>query len=143
MKIRPTGILIENNKILLLDQTVNSNRKWSLPGGSLKNEETLEECLIRETREETGLEVKIIKLLYVNDFFRNGIYVLHITFLIKRISGSLGKTTDTDEEEIRDVKMIPIDNLKKLGFDSIFVKLVKNNFPESGSYKGSKSNIGL
>ncbi len=94
-------------------------------------------------REETGLYVKINKLLYVNDYFRDDIYVLHIMFLVDEVSGSLGKTTDIDTEEIRDVRMILIDDLEKLGFDSKFVNLIKNNFPDSGSYKGLKSNIGL
>lgn len=143
MKIRPTGILINDNKILLLDQNVNSKRKWSLPGGSLENGETIEDCLKREMREETGLDVKIIKLLYVNDFFRNNTYVLHITFLVEKIGGSLGKTTDIDTEEIRNVKMVPIEDLEKIGFNTTFADLVKNNFPDAGNYKGLKSNIGL
>ncbi len=41
-QIRVTGILVENGKILLVNQRVNENRSWSLPGGRLEHDETLE-----------------------------------------------------------------------------------------------------
>jgi len=40
-KVRVTGILIENGKILLVKQKVNAQRKWSLPGGTLELGEPL------------------------------------------------------------------------------------------------------
>lgn len=36
MNVRATGILIEDGKILLLRQKVDSSRGWSLPGGKLE-----------------------------------------------------------------------------------------------------------
>ena len=55
IKTRVTGILIEDQKILLVKQKVTDSRNWSLPGGALEFGETLEECIIREMFEETGL----------------------------------------------------------------------------------------
>lgn len=66
MQVRVTGILIEDEKVLLVKQKV-ANRNWSLPGGRAENGEMLEEAMVREMREETGLEVNIQKLLYVCD----------------------------------------------------------------------------
>ncbi len=36
---------------------------WSLPGGVMDIGETLEQCVIRETKEETGLDIEITGLL--------------------------------------------------------------------------------
>lgn len=49
-----TTMLIEYNDMLLLEQRVDSER-WAVIGGSLQNDESLIECAMRETREETGL----------------------------------------------------------------------------------------
>lgn len=38
---------------------------WSLPGGALEAGETLEQGVIREVREETGLEVKPLAVLEI------------------------------------------------------------------------------
>jgi len=39
---------------------------WSLPGGRLDIGESAQECCIRETLEETGLETRIVRLISVN-----------------------------------------------------------------------------
>ena len=64
--VRVTGVLLHADKILLVQQQTES-RAWSLPGGKLEPGETLEEGLIREMQEETGLDVRLIKQLYVCD----------------------------------------------------------------------------
>ena len=80
--IRVTGIFIENEKILLVKQKVSDKRNWSLPGGKLEQGETIEQGIIREMREETGLDVEIIRLLYLCDVSASNNTLLHISFLL-------------------------------------------------------------
>ena len=120
MQVRVTGILIEDEKVLLVKQKV-ANRDWSLPGGRVENGETLEEAMIREMREETGLEVKIKKLLYVCDKPDASPSLLHITFLLERIEGEITlPSNEFDRNPIHDVQMVPINELSYYGFRKLY-----------------------
>ncbi|HDR7515703.1 NUDIX hydrolase [Bacillus mobilis] len=143
MQVRVTGILIADEKVLLVKQKV-ANRNWSLPGGRVENGETLEEAMIREMREETGLEVKIKKLLYVCDKPDASPSLLHITFLLEKIEGEITlPSNEFDHNPIHDVQMVPINELSHYGFSETFIKLVNEGFANAGSYQGLKRNIGL
>ena len=146
-KVRATAVLIEEGRILLVEQRVTESldRKWSLPGGTLEVGETLEECVIRETREEVGLDVAIDKLLYLCDRIVDERHVVHITFAVKRLGGDLqlGSEPEPGANPIRSVKMVPLALLGEYGFSECFCELAAAGFPDSGTYQGSVSNIGL
>ena len=57
--------IIRQNNCVLLEKRRDSDR-WAFIGGGLKIDETLEDCVKREIREETGLSVK--KLNFLNIF---------------------------------------------------------------------------
>lgn len=142
--IRVTGVLIEDEKILLVKQKVNDERNWSLPGGKLERGETLEQGIIREMKEETGLDVTVEKLLYICDVEATENALLHITFLLKRVKGDIKlPSNELESNPISDVIFVPVTELMHYGFSDRFVELIKNGFSESGSYAGDKKNIGL
>ncbi|MEN1934137.1 NUDIX hydrolase [Paenibacillus sp. 102] len=143
LQVRATGILIEEEKLLIVKQKV-SDRNWSLPGGRVENGETLEEAIIREMREETGLETRIKKLLYVCDKPDATPSLLHITFLLEKVSGEIMlPSNEFDYNPIHDVKMVPITELGDYHFSEIFAELIEKGFPNAGTYQGLKQNIGL
>jgi ADP-ribose pyrophosphatase YjhB (NUDIX family) len=87
---------------------------WGLPGGILEPGESLPECIVREVREETGLEVKpkrLIGLYSSPDFdvtYPNGDQVQQVTACFEcRIGGGNMKI---DNEETLDLTWLPIDN---------------------------------
>jgi 8-oxo-dGTP diphosphatase len=66
------GIIItRNNQVLLLKRlNVHGSGHWSTPGGHLDFGETPEECAIRETKEESGLDIVNVAFKAItNDFF--------------------------------------------------------------------------
>ena len=143
-QIRVTGILIESDEILLVQQKISDKRNWSLPGGRLEHGETLQQGLIREMKEETGLDVEIIRMLYMCDVAASDYTVLHITFLLKRIGGEVAlPTNEFDENPIHDVKFVPVLELEAYGFSGKFIQVIQDGFPNAGNYMGDKANIGL
>ncbi len=70
MKLVTAAIIINDGKILIAQRADNQNLdgKWEFPGGKVEPNETPEECLIREIREELGIRIE------VECFFAESIY---------------------------------------------------------------------
>lgn len=143
-QIRVAGILIEDSALLLVKQFVTKDRGWSLPGGRVEADERLEDAVIREMAEETGLQIRVKRLLYICDQPSSNPPLLHITFLLEKTGGNLTlPTNEHDENPISDVQFVPIHELESHGFTARFQQLVENGFPDAGNYRGLKQNIGL
>jgi ADP-ribose pyrophosphatase YjhB (NUDIX family) len=142
MRVRVTGVVVEDGRILLLNQDTDTGRSWSLPGGKLEAGETLAQALVREMMEETGLDIEPGRLLYVCDHVPAE--VVHMTFEARRTGGTLGDVmAGADATPIRGVEFVPVAKLPELGFSERFAELITAGFPSAGSYMGPKSAIGL
>jgi 8-oxo-dGTP pyrophosphatase MutT (NUDIX family) len=77
---------------------------WALPKGTPDSGETIEETALRETREETGLEVEIERpLLSIRYFFVRGSTRFHKTvhFFLMRPVGGRTEAHDAEFDEAR------------------------------------------
>ncbi len=85
------GIIIDNNGMVPLGLRKDNNT-WSLPGGKMKEYETIFECARRELKEETGLDSQSIpEIISVSNIISKE-YLLHSLTLgiyIKSFSGLL------------------------------------------------------
>jgi len=91
-----------NQKVLLTQRT--DNGRWCLPGGGMDPGESVEECCIRETLEETGLHVEVIRLIGVYsdpnmliEYPDNRVQIVAMSFEAKVIGGALGLSDETTD----------------------------------------------
>jgi 8-oxo-dGTP diphosphatase len=104
----------EPNKILLIKRnTVPFKGYWALPGGRVDPGETVEQTIIREVKEETGLDVTIERKIgeYIEQGVKDGVeYEYYPTcFLVKPVGGEIKK----QESEIQEIKLFSLNELPK------------------------------
>lgn len=58
--ISAKAVIFHDGRVLLLEQ---SNGRWELPGGRVDKKEPVLRALAREVKEETGLDVEVVKLI--------------------------------------------------------------------------------
>ncbi len=85
------GVIIIKDKCVLLGKRKNSHGEgsWAFPGGHLEYGESPEECAVRETLEETGIEINNIrKGPFTNDFFaKEGKHYITLFMLADHVRG--------------------------------------------------------
>lgn len=65
-----TYVMSPEGRLLLIDQEREGVRFWGSIGGGIEHGESIEECAIRETLEESGLTVRLTRLLSVSEWWR-------------------------------------------------------------------------
>ncbi|MEC0180070.1 NUDIX hydrolase [Paenibacillus peoriae] len=100
----------DREEILMVN---NQGSSWSLPGGAVEIGEPLEQAVIRETKEETGLTIEVENIVAVNEAFfkEKGHHALFITFKAKIIKGEI---SIQDENEISGVEWVGIQRANEL-----------------------------
>ena len=112
---------------LMLHRTVKENDlnhdKWIGIGGKFQDKESPEECILREAKEETGLELNSIRycgiVTFVSDKWETE--YMHL-FHCDDFSGEI---KDCDEGELCWVKIPEVFNLTLWEGDKIFLRLIE------------------
>ena len=101
---------------------------WCLPGGRMDIGESAQECCLRETREATGLETEIVRLISVNTNPRSVVHYpdgnVHQSFVLcfeVRILGGALRSSEESEgfrwmrpDELDSIKLIPDSRINAL-----------------------------
>ena len=114
------GLVLNEKKEVLL---IFRRGKWDLPKGKLDKGETLEECALREVREETGLaDLTLGKELTTtyHTYTEFGKHILKLSHWYRMESHSKHKLIPQTEEDITDIRWV-----KKAGLS----EYLSNTFP--------------
>lgn len=119
--------IINDDKILMLKRQ--DNKKWTLPGGTMKLNESLSNCAIREVREETGLEVEIKDIIgtYTNPDIRieysDGEVRREFTLVYYGVASNSEIILDNESSAY---EWIPIDNIQSYEMATSQIKRIND-----------------
>jgi len=112
-RISAGAIVIQEDQVLLVRYDGAGGRSYLVgPGGGVLGNESIHQTVVREVREETGLEVRPQKVLFVEDLLSRRHRILKIWFLCNLIGGRLTNTQGALEEGITDVAWYRRDQLQ-------------------------------
>jgi 8-oxo-dGTP diphosphatase len=121
------ALIIDNyNRIFAAQRSEKMNLplKWELPGGKIELNESVDECLIREIKEELNIEILIVKRLPSNIHNYPNISVNLIPFIVKQIGGQI------ELKEHANFKWLSANELLDLDWADADVPILKNYFDD-------------
>lgn len=111
------GIIFIDNAVVLIKRKYPPEAgKWTIPGGAVRMGELIEDALKREIIEETGLTIKVNKLIEIaekvirDEEGKIKYHYIILDYLCEYISGSV--TASSDAEEIKTVHIKNINEME-------------------------------
>lgn len=126
------GVVVWEGRVLLARRAKPPLQgRWTIPGGTVELGETLEEALVREMGEETGLVVEALEVLTVFDRIqREGAEVAFhhviVDYLCRRVSGEARAASDA-----REVAWAPPGELPRFDLTAKALEVVTRAFRRS------------
>ena len=129
------AVVLKDNKILLVRER--SDGRWSLPGGFADINYSPAEVAVKEVAEETGLEVKVNRLLAVVDTDRHNFPPLEFHYykfiiLCDLIGGELRGSDETEEARFFDPDNLP--ELSEQRNTPELFALIRQQLEKTGTY---------
>lgn len=130
-------MIIENGRALLIRRGSEPLKgQWSIPGGTLELGESLQDGVIRELREETGLDVRVLELIEVFDrifpepeaptrerLLQPRYHFVIVDYLCEKIAGEPRAGSD-----VTDVVLVGEDELPKYGLTPTATRVLQRAF---------------
>lgn len=111
-----SAVIFGDGKVLLHRRS--DNGQWGLPGGSVEIGETVSQAMVREVKEETGLDVQIMRIVGVYSDPRyqmvsypdgRGVHYISTVFECQIVGGALTTSPETLELGFFDPYDLPAD----------------------------------
>jgi 8-oxo-dGTP diphosphatase len=124
------AVIVEGGRILLCRRNSSVFRgRWYIPAGFCEEDESIEQCAVREAKEETGLDTTVVGLVDANSGFEvAGRPVVGVYFRVEVRGGLLTPGDDVDAAEF-----FPLDAVPDLPFagDRRVVEILRSGWRSS------------
>ena len=120
-KIDVRGVIFEDDKILLIQE---SNEKWALPGGWADVYLSVKENVLKEVKEEAGIEASAEMIIALLDVTKNQgkkipYGIMKVFVLCEYVSGKFEKNIETIDSRYFGINELPELETKKITAEQI------------------------
>lgn len=124
----------EEGRILMVKQSHEGKEIWMVPGGGIEAGENAAEAAVREVLEETGLTIRVTRLLWhVEEVSETRGQRFVNFFLAEKVSGTLGLGADPEFDQenqvLREVRFLSKKEI--LGLERVYPEYLKTELWEA------------
>lgn len=113
IRVRACGICFIHGSIVMVDHAgITDGSFWSPPGGGVEFGDSIEETLIREFREETGLIIQPQSFLFGCEYIAKPIHSIELFYKVDQVGGILVTGKDPEIQIIRQVTTMSFDMIR-------------------------------
>jgi len=133
MKKTVRAIIIEDNKLLVFFRRKLKDGKYityyAIPGGHVENDETVDETVIRELKEEMNLDIEILSYLGELEAYNQVEYYYHAKIIGGELRFGGEELERNSEDNYYEIRWITIDEALSSDITAIdMIKKVVNNY---------------
>lgn len=104
-KIGVGALVFRGDSVLLVERAIPPHGLWTIPSGYQEMDETLEEAVVREVMEETGLRVHPKGIVFMRNMHERGVIDSYSVFLCE--ADSKADMPDANDEESTEAHFVP------------------------------------
>lgn len=116
MFIVTAAAMVRDGKVLIAQREAGSHMefRWEFPGGKLEPDETTEECIVREIKEELDIDIEVLDIYKVVQFSYKEKEILLLCYLCRIIRGE-GRNLECNDfrwvtrEQLSQYEFVPAD----------------------------------
>ncbi len=123
------GITFFDDKVLLLHRKRREGNEileyYAIPGGGVEENETREEAVVRELKEETSIDVKINAYLGMEAYDTGVCYYYVTEYKTGEIELGGEEKAQNNPDNFYEIELVPITNLDKIKIYGLGVEMIK------------------
>jgi ADP-ribose pyrophosphatase YjhB (NUDIX family) len=112
-KIGVGALVFRGNNVLLVERLIPPHGIWTIPSGYQEEGETLEEAVIREVWEETGMKVWPRGIIFLRNMMEHGAIDMYSVFLCESTEGE----PFVNDAESKSARFVALTEFEKLNIE--------------------------
>ncbi|MCI4371390.1 MAG: NUDIX hydrolase [Thermoplasmata archaeon] len=128
------AIVFRGESVLLVKRAAEPNKgRWSVPGGALEVGETVKSGAVRETREETGVSVRPLRVLDAVDFIEREAQRIRWHYVIVDVLCEYERGEPSPATDAVNARFLPLRELAEYDIPAAVLQIVSEAAKSRGS----------
>ena len=134
------ALMIENGKLLLIKRGAKPGQgKWSIPGGLVELGERVQDTIVREVKEECGLDIEVERLMDVFDSITRDEkgriqYQFVVVNFLAKIKGGILKNAD----DVLEARWVPLNEVEEYNLTNSFRAFFQKHYEKLKQLSSSR-----